>query len=230
MWKEAGWQCKINVGIGCLLAHKTNGRYRYFHALPNEGAVFDAPITIGSSSDLGKFVSDLSSKDLQSRAIRRRPNTEWRLFALTNAAFYVYKLRGINRVGNARKEDDDDYPQWLVSNKHLLSLLADGRTGVRYEDNMCFFRCLALAKDCLCRNQCLCVRPKKSTVEKLFRHYLAETGMNAGAFPGVDEQDLVALEMMFDASITVFALKADGNSDVVLWEAFVERVFKKIEM
>ena len=135
-WKATRWQCKINASIGCILHHRESGRYRYFHASPNEGSLYDKPKHIAS---LDAFIEDLSAKDVEERAARRRPNTEWRMYALTNLAFYMYKLQGVSMVGTGTGSGKA-LPRHLLQNKHLLCLLRDPRTGKAYDDNLCFFR------------------------------------------------------------------------------------------
>ena len=76
-WKATRWQCKMNASIGCILHHRESGRYRYFHASPNEGALYDKPKHVGSLESLNAFIEDLAAKDVQEHAVRRRPNTEW---------------------------------------------------------------------------------------------------------------------------------------------------------
>ena len=79
-WKATRWQCKMNASIGCILHHRESGRYRYFHASPNEGALYDKPKHVGSLDSLNAFIEDLAAKDVQEHAVRRRPNTEWRMY------------------------------------------------------------------------------------------------------------------------------------------------------
>ena len=214
-WREADWQCKMNASVGCLLAHKIDSdRYRYFHASPNEGSLLNAPVAVGSLEGLRRFTNTIGSMDIQARALRRRPNTEWRLFALTNISFYLYKMTGVNRVGNA----EEGMPSYLLRNKHVLCLLTDAKTGEEYDDNLCFFRCLALAVDCRCSDQCSCVAPKRKTTKELFHRFLDDRKMTESAFYGINESDLLNLERIFDVSITVFALQEDGTSDV-LWNS-----------
>jgi len=134
------------------------------------------------------------------------------MHALTNVSFYLYKLRGVSKVG---KRGMSEFPSYLLQNKHLLSLLKDPRTGRPYNDNMCFFRCLALAKACACVINCKCKLPKQRSVDELFRQYEEFTGLNKQCFAGISETDLIDLELMFDVSITVFNLKPDGACDIV---------------
>ena len=211
-WKSAGWQCRINAAVGCILVHKETERYRYFHASPNEGALLERPRTIASMSSLNAFIEEAASLDVQERAVRRRPNTEWRLYALTNVSFYLYKQHGVSKVG---KRDPSDFPDYLLQNKDLLSLLRNPKTGRPYDDNLCFFRCLALAVECRCGTRCRCTLPKQRKVKELFARYINASGTGLESFAGVSESHLDELEMLFDASITVFNMKADKSCDVV---------------
>ena len=52
-------------------------------------------------------------------------------------------------------------------------------------------------------------------MKELFTRYIDASGIGADKFAGVSENHLVELEMLFDASITVFNMKADGSCDVV---------------
>ena len=211
-WQSAGWQCRVNASVGCILMHKVNGRFRYFHASPNEGALFEKPQTVTSMEDLRNFMETVASKDVQEHALRQRPNTEWRLHALTNISFYLYKLQGVSHVG---ANLEDYFPTYLRQNKHVLCLLTDPRTGKEYKDNLCFFRCLALLTDCRCEGSCRCNVPKQRTVKNLFKQYLDAMDMDKAEFCGVNESDLVDLEMLFNITITVLSLKGCGRCDIV---------------
>ena len=214
-WQSAGWQCRINASVGCILMHKVSGRFRYFHASPNEGALFEKPQTVASMEGLQNFIQTVAAKDVQEHALRHRPNTEWRLHALTNISFYLYKLQGVSNVG---AKDGDYFPTYLRQNKHVLCLLTDPRTGKEYKDNLCFFRCLALLMDCRCQDSCRCTVPKQRTTQSLFRQYLEAMDMDKAEFCGVNESDLVDLELLFDITITVFSLKGCGRCDI-LWRS-----------
>ena len=63
-WQSAGWQCRINASVGCILMHKVSGRFRYFHASPNEGALFEKPQTVASMEGLQNFIQTVAAKDV----------------------------------------------------------------------------------------------------------------------------------------------------------------------
>ena len=208
------WKVRANVSVACVLQHKTSGAYRYFHSSANNGAVFDKPATLSSSNDVDDFLETLRSTDLEERAFRQRPNTEWRLFAITNLTFYAYKMVGISRVG-----DSVDLPRHIKLNRSVMSLVADGKTGEKFKDKLCFFRCLAVKTDCQCPvNRCKCHRVRNSTVKRLYSQYQRATGVTDVTFAGIDEGDLISLESVFDVAIAVYSLNEDGVCDV-LWSS-----------
>ena len=214
VWHESRWKAKVNASVGCILVHKTTGRYRYFHSSVNNGTLFDKPKILSTGSEAEEFIEDVNSLDLEERAFRARPNTEWRLFAMTNMTFYFYKMIGISRAGSP-----DQLPSYIKRNRHLLSLVSDAKNGKQYNDKLCFFRCLAVLRDCRCdEGKCRCSRSKSRTVKSLLRQYMDAKGITHVEFPGVDEAELLCMENLFNVAITVFELCEDRSS-VVLWNS-----------
>ena len=140
VWKSERWRIKVNASVGCILQHKETGQYRYFHSSSNNATLFERPMSVSTSTDMEEVVSQLSAKDVQASTLRSRPNTNWRLHALTNMTFYLYKMPGVGRVGDGRK----NYPKQLKDNPHVIGLYTNPKTGKMYEDQLCMFRCLAL--------------------------------------------------------------------------------------
>ena len=168
VWNGGTWKVKVNASIGCILVHKSTGRYRYFHSSPNNGCLFEHPSSLSTTSDVEVFLEKVKATDLQERAFRARPNTEWRLFALTNITFYLYKMIGISRAGASTK-----LPNYIKRNRNVVSLLSCTKTGKAFDDNLCFFRCLALMLACSCiKNRCKCKTVKERMVKRLVRQYM----------------------------------------------------------
>ena len=137
----------------------------------------------------------VSSLDIEETAFRQRPNTQWRLFALTNMTFYVYKMPGVGRVGDG---EGRKCPKNIQKNQHIIGLYSCDKTDRAYTDNLCFFRCLALMLNCQCKlEKCTCKRPKDRLVKSLFRKYLLETGKCPKHFPGVEGSELTTLERIY---------------------------------
>jgi hypothetical protein len=129
-------------------------------------------------------------------------------------------MEGMTRVGCP----DLDAPDYLTKNRGLLSLLTDPRTGRPYDDNLCFFRCLAIALSCRCPGErCACRRVPERATRSLLNDYLSSLRDNdddddddgdASTFAGVDEDDLLRMERLFQTSITVYHLLPDRSARV----------------
>ena len=91
VWNESRSRFKINASHGCLLEHKTTGEVRYFHSSSNNATIAPRPVTIASLEELRDFCHTVIEFDLAEESLRRRPDTSWRLRAITNLTFYVYK-------------------------------------------------------------------------------------------------------------------------------------------
>ena len=215
-WEVGKWKVKINVSVGCILRRANDDHYRYFHSSSNNACLFKNPRLINSSEGLQSFIDDVTSIDLEQEGVKRRPNTEWRLHALTNMTFYMYKLKGMSRVGGGVVKNLPDY---IKMNRSLLSLDANPHTGEIYEDHFCFFRCLDIAKSCRCAvGKCKCKTASERRVKIYLNEFLEKKNIDVYSFEGVGEDDLMTLEELFDVRITVFELQADKSSSV-LWRS-----------
>jgi hypothetical protein len=216
-WRSFNCKAKVNASVGCILVHKTNGRFRYFHSSSNNATLLEEPRTIGSEEQMEKFVEDIASIDAAREALLRRPNTEWSLYAITNLTVYFYKLLGISRVGGA--ENDIIFPSRILNNRSIFTLDRDPYTGRKYNDLLCFFRCLAVLTDCTCSDgKCTCKTVSERTTKRLFQHYLECTNMSPEEFLGIEECDLIKLEDYFNVGIYVFAL-GQNREATVIWRS-----------
>jgi hypothetical protein len=217
-WNSFSCKAKANASVGCLLIHKTNGRMRYFHSCSNNFTLFEQPWLLESEKDLDAFLEAIASKDFAEESVRRRPDTEWKLYAVTNLTVYFYKLLEMSRIGRGDGEERNDPPNHIQKNRSVLGLFKNPKTGKPYQDNLCFFRCLAVARNCLCREGCCsCKTVSERTTRMLYREYLERMGETEDdeEFPGVDESDLLGLEDAFQVAIAVFSLDIERKAKVV---------------
>ena len=217
-WRAGLWKLKINAAAGCILQNKETGEFRYFHSSCNNGSLFERPLAVNSSAQLETFLDKVMAEDFLEAASQQRPDTRWRLHALTNITFYMYKMNGVFRTGGAAGSPafaGVECPSFLRQNKHVVGLFKDRRTGKPYADRLCFFRCLSLLVDCECAGRCRCLIPRELTVRRLFKEFLDHRQLEPTEFAGVNETDLVGLETLFGVSVTVFAMNADGVCSVV---------------
>jgi hypothetical protein len=213
-WQSFSCKAKVNASVGCILVHKTNGRFRYFHSSSNNATLLEEPRTIGSEEQMEKFVEDIASVDVAREGLLRRPNTEWILYAITNLTVYFYKLLGISRFGGS--ESHLSLPQHILSNRSIFALDRHPKTGQEYKDLLCFFRCLAVLSDCECTNgMCNCKSVSERTTKRLFQHYLDSMELTTDEFLGVDECDLLMLEDLFNVAIYVYSLDTKREATVI---------------
>ena len=100
----------------------------------------------------------------------------------------------------------------------IVCLTRHYQTGRPYDDNLCFFRCLALLERCRCgEGRCGYVSFSERLVVKLYDAYKCCTGITCepSDFPGVTLVDLVTLERAFDVRITVLRLISTERAEVI---------------
>ena len=110
--------------------------------MANNNRVFEAPFLVRNREDLQQVRSALENLDVFEWARQQRPNSKWIVMYITNATFYVTKLRD-HPIGRSTC-----LPKYVLENPAIVSLDCNKRTGIPYEDKLCFFRCLALHRGC----------------------------------------------------------------------------------
>ena len=130
-----------------------------------------------------------------------------------------HELLSAGLVGDGRV----DLPDYIRNNRYVVGM--DKNNGQAFEDNLCFFRCLAMRLDCLCdlgdtsepgkrRRRCMCkVQGVKNSrvlgLYEWFRHHTRQE-VSSSNFGGVTYSDLARAEKCFDLRVTVLALQPDG--------------------
>lgn len=162
----------------------------------------NATLLIKTVEDIRWFIGQLCAMDVEAESSMRGPNTHWRLFALTNLTVYICKHPGMQRVrvGGAA------LPAKLMRNKSILLLSA--RNAMPFDDNVCFSRCLAVNRLCVCPcNRCICNFARKTKVQTFFRKYAGAMGKTLKNFDGIDEHALLEWERIYDVEIREFKKK-----------------------
>jgi len=129
---------KINVSFGFILRSNETNRLQYHYASRNNNQVFDQPFIIATRADLEQLRQALLNLDVLAWAQQRRPNSKWIVDLITNMTFFVTKVRG-HPIGRGK-----NIPHYIVENRGIEPLDRNHRTGKPYNDNLCFFRALAL--------------------------------------------------------------------------------------
>jgi hypothetical protein len=119
---------------------------QYHHSSANNSRVFDSPFQIHNREDLGQVREAMQNIYIHEWARQQRPNSKWVVMDITNATFYVTKLRD-HPIGRSVR-----LPKYVLESRGTVSLDCDSNTSLPYEDKLCFFRCLALHRGCHPKN------------------------------------------------------------------------------
>ena len=193
MTGEKGKAFKINLGFGCMLYHTINRVFRYYYVSTNH-FLFNRAYTISSHSDMTDFFNKIYGLDIANRYYMQRPSSGWVLAGVPNLEIRIYRFHNIP-IGAPT-----DLPAYIKKSKSIKALTHHKSKGYVYEDNFCFFRCLAL---CLKAN----IKGLKKLVLNYKKKLEAETGKNYD--DGVTLDDLEEIEKVFQVNINVYSLQED---------------------
>lgn len=133
---------KLNLSFGFVRFNNDTEQMQYHHPSANNNRVFEAPFLIRNCEDLQRVCSLLENLDVFEWARHQQPNSKWIVMDITNARFYVTKLIDHPVCRSTR------LPKYVLENPAIVSLDCSKKTGLPYEDKLCFFRCLVLHCGC----------------------------------------------------------------------------------
>ena len=143
---------KINLSFGFILRNIENGELRYFHSSHNNARMLPQPMWIHHLQDFENFLQFITQQDLLEWVKQQRPNSKWMVMSVTNVTFYINKLPqhpigGLQQQQQKKKKmvtkDETTIIEYLKRNKGLV-FLSNNHHGKPYEDNLCFFRVVAI--------------------------------------------------------------------------------------
>ena len=195
---------KINVSFGFILRNIENGELRYYHSSHNLGRMLEAPHQISNAEDFEAFLEAVIEEDILEWARKQRPNTKWTVVLVTNATFYINHLHD-HPIGCVNTE----LPHYIKNNKAVIGLVKDKHGKVLYQDNMCFFRALAIHQGVPWDNNLQITNAVKHLLSLI-------TKEDPSTFEGIQLQDLPDMELKFELNIMVFELKKTEDENVVV--------------
>ena len=194
---------KINVSFGFILRNIENGELRYYHSSYNLGRMLEAPHVISNEEDFETFLQAIMEEDILEWARKQRPNTKWTVVFVTNATFYINHLPD-HPIGCVKMQ----LPEYININKAIIGLVTDKHHSTYYQDNLCFFRALAIHQGASWDNNL--------QMTNAVRHLLSlVTTEDPGTFEGIQLKDLPDMEVKFEVNIMVFELKKKEDGQVV---------------
>ena len=137
---------------------------------------------------------------------QQRPNSKWVVDLVTNITWFITKIRD-HPIGRGKY-----LPGYIVDNSGIDALESNAKTGKPYEDNLCFFRCLALHNGCHTKNL--------GRDTQYYYQQCRDAGLSKKKFHGVKLSELEELEKVYEVNIQVYSLaptqihgEEDDNED-----------------
>ena len=180
---------KINVSFGFILRNIETDERKYYYSSGNT-RIFEQPFLVKDRPTFQTFYEALKEFDSLEHAKERRPNTKWVLEIVTNATYFVYRLKD-HPIGAGTK-----LPDFILHNQAIVSLVTNPNTLKPYTDNLCFFRCLALQKG----------SHRKVLERKTLELYKQFTDQTSRDFKGIRLNELCDIEDLFSVNIVVYEL------------------------
>ena len=137
---------KVNFAFGFILRNTETGALQYHHPSANSNLVFEQPFLVSNREDLERAIEEISHIDFLEWVRQQRPNSKWVVDLVTNVTWFVWKLRD-HPIGRG-----SHLPGYIAENHGIAPLDRNRQTGKPYQDNLCFFRCLALHNGCHTKN------------------------------------------------------------------------------
>ena len=190
---------KINLGFGFILYDTVNKKYKY-HYVSTNNLLFEKAVMITNADDLSKFMRRVISLDLATNFYLKKPSSGWVLAGLTNIQFEITNIK------NALIGEPVELPAYIKNRKCVNALTHNNKNGKKYDDNKCFFRCLALHQGTKVSSL---EKPAKNLKKELEEH----TGSNFD--DGITLNHIPAIEVKYNVSVNVYSLKENGDADIL---------------
>ena len=129
---------KVNRAFGFILRNIEDGGFRYFYA-HEINTLLDRSKLVCTHGDLAKLKDFLNKADVIESCSRKRMNTKWRFYKLTNLTVFAALLNDV-----PMECKDAILPEPLLRNGSINCPTFEENTGQPYNDNLVLFRALPL--------------------------------------------------------------------------------------
>lgn len=189
---------KLKISLAFILRNNEDQSLHFYYSSQNNQLLFSDPYFVGNLADLNKLTHKIDELDLLNHVTY--PSSKFSFVRITNVTFFLSKLLSCP-IGAA-----SEFPTYLKNNKGLVSLVS--RKGKAYDDNLCFFRCLALFQGAK-------VTALENKTKKLFEQYITETRLTAAEFEGLSLHDLEDASRIFEIGIFVYSQNENDTTELV---------------
>ena len=177
---------KINFAFCFILRSTETGTLQYHHPSANNNLVLEQPFLISDQDDLDRLYQQIAEIDFLAWVCQQKPNSKWVVDMVTNVTLFVWKLQD-HLIGQGK------YLRGYIVDNYGLDALENDNTGKPYQDNLCFFPCLALHYVCHTKNL------ERDT--KYYYQKYREASLAKKKFHGVKLSELDELEKLFKVYI-----------------------------
>lgn len=191
---------KISISFSCILKNSESNELSFYWSSLNNQLLFDKPRFIRNKNDCTQLAEDILGKDLQEHV--RYPNTKYTFVKATNVTFYVTKLPS-TPIGAPI-----ELPDFIRYNKGLISLRTSNKTGKVYEDNLCFFRCIALFRG-------FKLNALERETKQLFKTFIEHFSIKTSEFAGISIDEIEDASKIFDIGINIYSQSSDGSTELI---------------
>ena len=183
---------KVNFAFGFILRNTETGDLQYHHPSANNNLVLEQPFLNSSPDDLERLYQQIAEIDYLEWVRQQRLNSKWVVDLVPNVTWFVWKIRD-HPISRGKY-----LPGYIVDNTGITPLDRNIQRGKPYEDNLCFFRCLALHNGCHTKNL-------ERDTQYYYQQY-RDAGLGKKKFHGVKLSELDELEKLYEVNIQVYSL------------------------
>ena len=184
---------KVNLAFGFVLKNIEDGMCRDFYAHENN-TIMERAKLVCTQAVMTDLKDRLQKLDIVDTCTRKRPNTKWKYYKLTNFTLFVSLLKDVPMGCK-----DTVLPEPLLRNCNANSPTFERNTRQTYNDNLCLFRALALH---LHGNEKLKLEEETSKFFNLFINNSEERDVSK--FQGVHLNDIPKTEDLLQLNILLY--------------------------
>ena len=138
VFKELKCASKVNLAFGFVLNINEDGMCRYFYA-HEYNTLMEKSKLVCTPDDIINLKEKLQKMKIVDLCTRERANTKWKFYKLTNLTVLVALLKDV-----PMRCKDSLLPESLLKNQNVNCLTFEKNTRKPSNDNLCFFRAVAL--------------------------------------------------------------------------------------
>ncbi len=200
---------KVNISLAYILKNVETLELAFYWSSQNNQLLLDSPRLIGNILDFNKLCSDILCIDLLNHVTF--PNSKFTFRKLTNVTFYV------TRLPNCPIGTHVTLPPHLKNNKGLKSLVSSKQTGKPFNDQLCFFRCLALHFGAN-------LRALETPTKQLFRQFCEQYPQDSSEFAGICLDQIHDASKIFNVGVNIYVQNSNRHTELILRTVLQENI------